>query len=101
MADDRQSQACFLAEVFAPGRKPEQRRAEADHVRVAAEALARAGTPVLYLESLYVPGEEIAFYLFRADRPDEVDHVLHDAGLEAERISPVMATAGMLEPQER
>jgi hypothetical protein len=56
---------------------------------------------VLYLESLYVPGEEIAFYLFRADGTDEVEQVLHDAGLEAERISPAMANAGTLKSRER
>jgi hypothetical protein len=101
MDDDRQSQACFLAEVFTPGREAEQRRADADYVRAAAEALARAGTPVRYLESLYVPGEEIALYLFRADRPDEVEHVLHEAGLEAERISLATAIAGTPKSRKR
>jgi hypothetical protein len=91
MADDRPSEACYVAEVFAPLRNPEQQRAEADHVRAAAEALARTGVRVGYVESLFVPGEETAFFLFEADRPAEVERVLHDAGLEAERIS--VATA--------
>jgi hypothetical protein len=88
MADDRPTQGCYLAEVFAPDEGPEQQHEQAERIREVAEGLARRGTPVRCLESLFVPGEEMGLYLFQADRPAVVEHVLRDAGLQAERISP-------------
>jgi hypothetical protein len=94
MADDRPTQRSYLAEVFAPNEGPEQQQEQADRIREAADGRTRCGTPVSCLESLFVPGEEMALYLFQADRPAVVEDVLRDAGLQAERISP--ATIGRL-----
>jgi hypothetical protein len=90
MADDRATQRWYLAEVFASYQSAEQQQREADRIRKAVEALPRAGTPVRYLESLLVPSEEIALYLFEAEGPSLVEHALRDAGLQAERISPAV-----------
>jgi hypothetical protein len=93
MADDRPTQRWYLAEVFAPNEGPEQQE-QADRIREAAEGLTRLGTPVRCLESLFVPSEEMALYLFQAPRPAVVEHVLRDAGLQAERISPATIDRG-------
>jgi hypothetical protein len=97
MADDQPSKACYLAEIFTPRCKPEEQRAQAELVHAASDALAGAGVPVLYLQSLFVPGEELALYLVEAEEPASVAHALHEAGLEAERISPAIEIAGRAE----
>jgi hypothetical protein len=96
MADDRPTQRLYLAEVFAPNEGPEQQQKQVDRIREAAGGRTRRGTRVRFLESLFVPGEEMALYLFQADRPAVVEDVLGDAGLQAERISP--ATIGRRAP---
>jgi hypothetical protein len=88
MADDRPTQRWYLAEVFAPNEGPEQQQEQADRIREAVEGLTHEGTSVRCLQSLFVPSEEMALYLFQAARPSVVEHVLRDAGLQAERISP-------------
>jgi len=82
---------CYLAETFAARRDSEQLRVETERVRAAAEALASSGVGVRHLESLFLPGEEMALHLFEAERPDAIEQVLRDAGLEADRISLVIA----------
>ena len=84
----------YLAEVFAPRGRVEERRAEAERVHAAAAALAARGVRVRHLHSVFVPDEETAFHLLEAERRIAVEHALRDAGLEAERISPAIAVAG-------
>jgi len=91
MSRDRPFSGCYLAELFAPRCSPEKQRAEVRRVHAAAAALAATGVRVRHLHSTYIPGDETAFHLFEADWPDSVERVLHEAGLEAERISPAIA----------
>jgi hypothetical protein len=63
-------------------------------VHAAAAALAAEDVRVRLLHSIFVPGEETAFHLFEADRPASVERVLHEAGLDVERISPAIAAPG-------
>ena len=81
----------YLVELYAPRQDREQLRAEAKRIRAAVEALADSGLAVRYLHAVLVPGEETAFHVFEAERPDSIEHALRDAGLEAERISPAIA----------
>lgn len=68
--------------------------AEAERVHAAGAALAARGLPVRHLHSIFVPGEETAFHLIEAEDVSAVERALHDAGLDAERISPAIAVAG-------
>ena len=77
----------YLAEIFAPLETAEQLRADSARLQDAAQLLTEAGEPVRYVRSLLVPCEETAFHLFEAETTGAVEHVLRDAGLEAERIS--------------
>ncbi len=80
----------FLVETFAPGCKPEKLRADSAAIHAATELLARLGTRVEYVDSLLVAGEETALHFFAAGDSEAVEHVLREAGIEAERISPVV-----------
>ena len=79
--------AQYIAEAYRPNRSDSTLAADAARVRAAAEA---AG-PVRLLRTLYLPGEEVCFYVFESDRPD----LAGDAGLWAtlgfDRVQSVVA----------
>lgn len=52
----------------------------------AAEQVTRAGTPVRYLRSIYVPEDETCFYLFEASSREAVAETARLAGLPCVRI---------------
>jgi len=85
----------YLAELYTPGGTPDRLSVDAERIRAAAAAAAADGESIRYLDSLLLPDEETAFHLFEAEGPEAVERTLHDAGLDAERISPVIAAAGM------
>ncbi len=91
MSRDRPS-STYLAEIFTP--RAEMQRSEAERVHAAAAALAASGVSVRHLHSVFVPDEETAFHLFEAEAVSGVERALHDAGLDAERISPATSVAG-------
>ena len=89
----RPSATCYLAEVFDPGCSATGRSTEVERIRRAAEQLASAGASVRHVRSLYIAREETALHVFVAEEPNAVEHALHDAGLEADRIEPVVEMA--------
>jgi hypothetical protein len=92
MAPELAATGHYLAELFTSGHSFERLRADADRIRVAAEAFAAEGEPIRYLDSLLLPDEETGFHYFEAEGPEAVERVLHAAGFEADRISPAIAT---------
>jgi hypothetical protein len=62
-------------------------------IRQAAEQIASSGPSVRHVRSLYIPREETALHVFVAEEPNAVQHALRDAGLEADRIEPVVEMA--------
>jgi hypothetical protein len=58
---------------------------------LAAEELTRQGTPVRYLHSIYVPEEEICFFLYEAVSADAVREAAQRAALPFERVSEAVA----------
>jgi hypothetical protein len=85
----------YVAELYTPGCTGDRLKADAERIRAAAEAAAAGGEPVAYLDSLLLPDEETALHFFEAEGPDPVERTLHEAGLDAERISPAIAAAEM------
>lgn len=74
----------FLVETYAPAAI-----ALADveaRARLEAVELARAGTPVRYIRSIFVPGDEMCLYLFEAPSGEAVREASERAGLVPERI---------------
>lgn len=92
MAPEPAATGQYLAELFTPGLSLERIRADTNRIRIAAEALAADGEPIRYLDSLLLPDEETGLHCFEAEGPEAVEHVLRDAGLEADRIIPAIAT---------
>lgn len=82
----------YLVELFTSGHSLDHLEADARRIRVATEELATDGEPIRYLDSVLLPDEETGFHYFEADGPDAIERVLRAAGLEAERISPAIAT---------
>ena len=58
----------------------------AQRARDAAEELSRAGTPVRYLRSIFLPDDETCFYLYQADSADAVRTAALHAELPFARI---------------
>jgi hypothetical protein len=52
----------------------------------AAEEASRAGTPVRYLRSIFVPQDEMCFHLFEAGSAVAVREVIEQAGFSPDRI---------------
>jgi hypothetical protein len=74
----------FLAEVYAPAAA---RIADiATRARSAAEEASRAGTPVRYLRSIFVPQDEMCFHLLEAGSAEAVREVIGRAGFSPDRI---------------
>jgi len=77
----------FLVELYAARTDRAAVCGHAQHVRLAAEELTRAGTPVRLLRSIFVPEDETCFYLFEAGSIDVVREAAQRAGLEVEHVS--------------
>jgi Nickel responsive protein SCO4226-like len=54
--------------------------------RSTAEAMAHGGTPIRYLRSIMVPGDEAAFCVFDAPSMDVVEQLYARAGVSFDRI---------------
>jgi Protein of unknown function (DUF4242) len=77
----------FLVESYISRADPVDVDERAERARVAAEALTREGTPVRYLRSIFVPDDEICFYLYEARSADGVREAASRAALAFERIT--------------
>lgn len=75
----------FLLEVYSPSAVG---GAAAD-VAAAADEVTRAGRRVCLLRSIFVPEDEICYYLLEAGTSDDVHDVASCAGLRFERIVEV------------
>jgi hypothetical protein len=65
----------------------------AERVRRAAEEHTRAGTPVRYLRSIFVPDDETCYLIFEAGSADAVREVAQRASLSFEHVAAAIETA--------
>jgi hypothetical protein len=77
----------FLVEVYIPC-SLEDARETARQLCSAADELARAGTPVRYLRTTFVPDDETCFHVLEAPGRDAVTELSRRAGLDRARIVP-------------
>ena len=83
----------YLVERHLPGITPEQLSAAAGAAKSTTAAMTREGTPVRYLRSTFIPGEEKCFCLFEGASADVVRIANDRAQLPYERIVEVMHLA--------
>ena len=63
-----------------------------EHARAGAESVARAGTRVRCVSSIFVPEDETCFLLYEAETIDDVRRAAARAGLTFERVALAHAT---------
>ena len=82
--------AKYLVERYLPGIQPEQLAAAAGSAKSTTEAMTQDGTPVRYLRSTFIPGEEKCYCLFEGPSADVVKQANDRAQLPYERIVEAM-----------
>jgi hypothetical protein len=82
----------FLVELYLA--RPEGDRI-AEVARTAADAVSRAGGPVRYVSSIFVPEDETFFLLYEANSLEDVRQAAARAGFEFERIALAHATGAV------
>jgi hypothetical protein len=78
--------AKFMVERYLPGFTPEQLTAAAGAAKRTTAEMSKEGTPVRYLRSTFVPGEERCFCLFEGPSADVVREANKRANLPFERV---------------
>jgi hypothetical protein len=89
--------ATFLIELYLPRTDVAAFTCGARRARLAADELSRRGTPVRYLQSIFVPADEMCFHLYEADSPDGVCEAARRADLPFERVSEAVSEPGRSE----
>jgi hypothetical protein len=77
----------YLVELYVPRTNERGTDSAVMRARLAAEELARVGTAVRYMRSIYIPEDELCFLLFEAASADHVREAARCADLPFERIS--------------
>ena len=76
----------YLVEAFLPRGNDGNRRVQERATSSAAQALTRAGTPIRFRGSVYVPEDEICFYSFDAPSVGDIERIAERAGLRLLRV---------------
>jgi hypothetical protein len=80
----------YLVETYVPRSRAADARTTADRARTIAERLSRGGTPVRYVRTTFLPGDETCFHLFEAGSEEAVGEVCRQAGIGSARIVPAV-----------
>ena len=83
----------FLVERYLPGITPDQLTAAAGSAKSATAQMTEEGTPVRYLRSTFIPGEDKCFCLFEGPSADAVKTANDRAQIPYERIVEAMHLA--------
>jgi hypothetical protein len=81
----------FLVELYVSRTDVAGVERGAQRARLAAEQVTRAGTPVRYLRSMFVPGDETCLLLYEAVSADAVRTAARRAALPFDRVAEVVA----------
>ena len=83
----------FLVERYLPGLTSEQLSAAAGAAKATTASMTSEGTPVRYLRSTFIPGEDKCYCLFEGPSADVVKLANQRAQLPFERIVDAMHVA--------
>ena len=83
----------FLVERYLPGVTPEQLGEAASAAKETTASMTSEGTPVRYLRSTFIPGEDKCYCLFEGPSADVVKKANERAQLPYERIVDAMHIA--------
>ncbi|HUF87987.1 MAG TPA: DUF4242 domain-containing protein [Thermohalobaculum sp.] len=83
----------YLVERHLPGIKPEELAAAAARAKATTAEMTAAGTPVRYLRSIFVPGEEKCYCLFDGPSAEVVREVNRQAQIPFEQVTEAMHIA--------
>jgi uncharacterized protein DUF4242 len=85
---NRSGMRSYLVEVYQPRTGA---GVAADRARSAADAVSRAGTPVRYVRSIFIPEDETCFHVFESSSKEAVLAATERADFAFPRIAEVMA----------
>jgi uncharacterized protein DUF4242 len=80
----------YILELYVSRGDPTTVAVGAKRAQAAAEVLTREGTPVRYVRAIFVPEDEICFFLYEAGSADAVREAAARAGLGAERVTEAL-----------
>ena len=83
----------YMVERTLPGYTAEQVAGAANRARETTNLMAREGTPVRYLRSTFIPGEDKCYCLFDGPSPEVIQTANDRAGLPVDRIVEVLHVA--------
>jgi hypothetical protein len=76
----------YFAEAYVARPRAGELRAHERRARAAARELSRQGTPIRFMRSIFMPADEICFYVFEAPSAEAVGVVCERAALRFARI---------------
>jgi hypothetical protein len=76
----------YLAEAYVARARASELRAHERRARAAAKELTHEGIPIRFLRSIFVPSDEICFYVFEAVSAGAVGAACDRAALRFERV---------------
>ncbi len=82
----------YLVELYQPRLGPVELAEGAERAREAALELTAEGTAVRYLRTVFVPEDEVCFYLYEAESAEAVGRACRRAGLPVERVLEAVST---------
>jgi hypothetical protein len=75
-----------LAEAYVARRGASELRAHERRARAAAKELRQQGTPIHFVRTIFVPADEICFYVFDAINAEAVGAACNRAAVRFERV---------------
>jgi hypothetical protein len=82
----------YLAEAYLPRPRANELRADERRARAAAHELRQQGTPIRFVRAIFVPTDEICFYVFEAVDAEAVGAACKRAALRFERVVEAVDT---------
>ena len=76
----------YLAEAYVARPRASEVRTHERRVRAAAKLLTQQGIPIRFVRSIFVPADEICFYVFEAISAEAVGAACDRAALRFERV---------------
>ena len=78
----------YVVERYRSKSDPDSLHAVADRLSDGARHVSQEGVSVRYVDTIFLPGDEICLHAFEADSAADVQAVLRLAGIEVDRIVP-------------